>query len=446
MKWQLKFKKPAAVMLATTIFASLVVGCGSTTSNTDNTANKTSPSAKKVTIRFAHNWTGADPKAPFFEKKLTEYQQKHPEIDLKLEATAGEEHRTKIKVDATAGNLPDIFTYWLGPVNLKPLQNQLLDMDQYLAKSKTIKKEQYTDVAWSFFDLEGKKYGMPLEAFKGFFMANRELFKKYNLEYPKTYADLQKVAKVFNDNGIVPFSMGSKNGQPSHLFFSYLAYQFANGFEDAQKIPQTYQYSTDAVKKAAKAVAQMKKDGIFPKDTVANGDWGPQLSLYNEQKAAMVYEFPWMIGNVKPEIVDKSDMINFPALEGSTVDPTSYTIGAVALGLVINKKSFEDPAKQQALVDFADYINSDEVLGEVAKGGLFPAKQVELDPKTLSPLYAKAVEFTKNQKVWPHHEGYVPSSNAYSVVLSSLDELFAGFITPEQYTDKTQKALDKAKK
>lgn len=456
-----KLKKSASIVLATTLIAGLAAGCSDSDNGKGGSATpsaETSPSASpspsspgssgdKITIRFAYNWTGADPKASYFEGKLKEYEAKHPEISFKFEATPGEEHRTKIKVDTTAGNLPDIFTYWLGPVNLKPLvdANEILDMDEYLSKSDTVKKEQYTDIAWSFFDIGGKKYGLPLEAFKGFFMANRELFQKYNLEYPKTYDELTQVAKVFNDNGIVPFSMGSKNGQPSHLFFSYLAYQFQNGFDDAQKIPQTYQYDTDAVRKAAQAVAQMKADGIFPSDTVANGDWGPQLSLYNEEKAAMVYEFPWMIGNVKQEIVDKTDLIDFPALEGSVVDPSSYTIGAVAMGLLINRKSFEDPAKQQALVDFADFINSDEVLGEVAKGGLFPAKQMELDPSTLSPLYAKAMEFTKNQNVWPHHESYVPDSNAYSVILSSLDELFAGFVSPEDYVSKTQKALDKAK-
>lgn len=458
-----KIKKPILLTVAAALLGTAVAGCsgGKTDKGNDSqpsgqtapasasaTASPAASSGEKVTIRFAYNWTGADPKASYFESKLKAYQEQHPEVEIKLEATPGEEHRTKIKVDTTAGNLPDIFTYWLGPVNLKPLvdANEILDMDAYLAKSKSIKKDQYTDIAWSFFDIGGKKYGLPLEAFKGFFMANRELFKKFNLEYPKSYEDLKRVAKVFNDNGIVPFSMGSKNGQPSHLFISYLAYQFANGFEDAQQIPQTYKYDTEALRKAVQAVAQMKQDGIFPKDTVANGDWGPQLALYNEEKAAMVYEFPWMIGNVKPEIVDKSDLINFPALEGSTVDPASYTIGAVAMGLLINRHSFEDPKKQQALVDFADYLNSDEVLGEVAKGGLFPAKQMQLDPATLSPLYAKAMEFTKDQLVWPHHESYVPDSNAYSVILSSLDELFAGFISPDEYISKTQKALDKAKK
>ncbi len=445
----------AALFLLTAVLS----GCGSAnqqaSENKQNTpaageeTQKQAAPKDKPSIRFAYNWTGSDPKAPHFEPFIKEYAEKNKDAaEFKFEGTPGEEHRTKIKVDAAAGNLPDVFTYWLGQVNLQPLVNadSILDVSEYLKVSKTIKKEQFSDISWSFFDIGGKYYGIPAEAFKGFFLANKNLFAKYNLEYPKTYEELKAVAKVFNDNGIVPFSMGSKNGQPSHLFFSFLTYQFENGFKDAQAIPQTWKYNTDAVIKAARVVEDMKKNQIFQKDTIANGDWGPQLALYNEEKAAMVYEFPWMIGSFKPEIVEASECIDFPKLDGATVDPSTYTIGAVAMGICINKKAFEDPAKKDALVNFVDYLESDSLLGELAKGGLFPAKTVKLDPSTLSPLYAKAVAYTEKQNVYPHHESYVPDSNSYSVILNSLDELFAGAITADQYAEKTQKALDKAKK
>lgn len=165
-----KIRKPIALALTTLLIVAIAAGCSSGNSNTSSNSENSGTSSKesspaqnasapaegkKITLRFAYNWTGADPKASYFESKLKEYQAKHPEIEFKFEATPGEEHRTKIKVDTTAGNLPDIFTYWLGPVNLKPLvdANEILDMDEYLKKSKSIKKEQYTDIAWSFFEL-----------------------------------------------------------------------------------------------------------------------------------------------------------------------------------------------------------------------------------------------------------------------------------------------------
>ena len=73
--------------------------------------------------------------------------------------------------------------------------------------------------------IEGKKYGFPVEAFKGFFLANKTLFEKYNLKYSKTYAELNDVAKVFNQNGIVPINVGSKGGNPGHFFLDAVTYQ-----------------------------------------------------------------------------------------------------------------------------------------------------------------------------------------------------------------------------
>lgn len=54
--------------------------------------------------------------------------------------------------------------------------------------------------------VDGKEYSLPYSAlFQGVFY-NRDIFKKYNIEIPKTYAELMKAAATLKANGVTPFA------------------------------------------------------------------------------------------------------------------------------------------------------------------------------------------------------------------------------------------------
>lgn len=434
--------KKLSIAIAILTMGTLLGGCNKKVDPAASTSNG------KVTLRIAYNWTGSDPQAPYFEGMLKKFQEENKDtIDLKLEGTPGEDYRTKIKVDASAGNLPDVFTYWPGLANLKSMveANQLLDISEYLNASKEVKKDQFPASYWDFYNVQGKTYGIPVSCFKGFFIANKDLFAKYNQKIPQTWDEFLAVSKVFNDNGIIPLSMSSKGGQPSHLYYSFLAYQFDNGFKQAQDLTASHNFKTDSNLKAAQAIDQLRKLNVFPKDTMATGDWGPSLALYNDEKAAMIYEFPWMIGAIKPEIGNKSEFFAMPAVNGGIDKTSKYTIGAVNMGYVINKTSFEDTKKKDVIVKLVDYITSDKMFSELAKGGMPPAKTVKIDGSTLNPFFARFLDYTKDQEALSQHENFFSEPNGFTALLQGLDELFAGVSTPEQFIGKVQSAIDSSK-
>ena len=123
--------------------------------------------------------------------------------------------------------------------------------------------------------------------------------------------------------------------------------------------------------------------GIFPSDTIANGEWGPSLGLYNDEKAAMIYEFPWMVGHIKKDIGEKSVFFDMPAYNSDASKTANYTIGASNMGYIVSKKSFDDPKKQAALIKLLDFITSDEMFVELSKGGMPPAKNITIDKSVL---------------------------------------------------------------
>ena len=402
----------------------------------------------KVTLRIAYNWTGSDPQAPYFEGMLDRFAKENVDsINLVKEGVPGEDHRFKIKVDASSDNLADVMTYWPGIANLKPMvdANLLLDMDEYLRVSQTTAFDDFPEAFWDFYKINEKFYGIPVSSFKGFFLANKELFDTYGLSVPKTWNDFIEVSKVFKKNGVIPFAMGSKGGQPSHLYYSFLAYNFSQGYEENAAMLETWKFNTPSNIKAAKAIVEMKALGIFPSDTIANGEWGPSLGLYNDEKAAMIYEFPWMVGHIKKDIGEKSVFFDMPAYNSDTSKTANYTIGASNMGYIVSKKSFDDPKKQAALVKLLDFITSDEMFVELSKGGMPPAKNITIDKSVLDPMFARSLEYTQNQTALSQHENFFPAPEALSVFFDGLDELFAGAINADKFIENVQETLNSTK-
>ncbi len=392
----------------------------------------------KVKIRYAYQWTGD------FDEQMNAYAESvKDEYALELELTPGLDHKQKIQVDIAAGTTADVFQYWSYETNLKDLalNNIILDVDKYMAVSNNINRDDFTAGAWSATEVDGKNYGFPVSSFKGFFLANKALFDKYGLKLPESWDDLKEASVLFRKNGIIPLSMGSLKGDPGHLFFSSLAFQAIDGYQDAQALAVSKNFDTVANHRAANAIADLIEWQTMPGDTVTNGGWGPQTALYNSRKAAMIFSFPWKISDFDSDVVAESVLIPVPAITDAEVNPSGFTVGGISISNLINRNSFEDEEKRDALVSFTDYLLSDEVYTNVALNGKgFPAKILDL-PKGQNPLFDMVQQFTSHQDIYGIHEFFFPSLVSFDGYKSACDELYAGAVTPEEFIIKVQKGL-----
>ena len=152
---------------------------GASESEATSSSAPADAAGEKVTLRFTYNWTGGDTKAPYFEGAIAKYQEEHPDVEIVLRRNAGMEHQNKVKVDLASGNLADVMVYWTGASMLEPLldADAILDMADYFKVSTATKPDQWNDSAYTGSIIDGKTYVLPMESFKGFFVANKALFK-----------------------------------------------------------------------------------------------------------------------------------------------------------------------------------------------------------------------------------------------------------------------------
>jgi raffinose/stachyose/melibiose transport system substrate-binding protein len=399
------------------------------------------------TVRFAHLWPGSDGFGGNFNPGLQKFVQDNKSVaNYSVEVAQGDDLRNKIKIDLAANNLPDVFFYW-ALSSLKPMVDQglILDEKEYVAKSTALKWSDISQSAWDEYTTDGQHYwAIPATGFKDFTLVNKTIFQKYNLPYPKTYDDLLADAKVFSANGIVPLAVGSKGGNPAHFLFAEMYYQY--GTLDYMKKVGTGEtkFNDPLNTKVANIVLDMAKGGVFPKDTIGNGDFAPAVALYNDGKAAMILGQTWSIPNFKPDVVANSELIYYPKFKDAVHDPSTFTVGGVNNGWVINKKAFDDPKKQAAIVKLMDWLNSDQVVGWFAQSGQYVYKNIDMSKVQVPVLYSEVLQFTKNQAGLTNFWILMPDPVSQEVLSTTLDDLWAQNISAKGFVDKVQASVDKA--
>ena len=139
-------------------------------------------------------------------------------------------------------------------------------------------------------------------------------------------------------------------------------------------------------------------------------------------------------------------MIDAPKMPGAVNDPSTFVVGGTNCGLEVTKKAFNDPKKQAVLVDFIDFLCSDEILTEVAASGRWADKYMDMDWSRVSPLYKMVYQFEKGRKLWINLWSTMPDPTAQEVYSYGMDELWALATSPKDFIDKVQKSMDKALK
>jgi ABC-type glycerol-3-phosphate transport system substrate-binding protein len=404
-----------------------------------------SAETSKPTIRFAHMYTdGAF--GEFYKGLLESYVEANKDAaDIKVEAEQGDNLRNKIKIDLAANNLPDAFSYWaLSSLSAMIDTDQLLNIRDYLAESKTLKWESFPESVWNEFSPDGGKtiYGIPTTSSLDYFLYNKEIFDKYGLEAPTTMDKFMKAAEVLKANGIIPLAVGSKGGNPAHFFYAQLYYQYGS-FDYIKGITDgTNPFTCPETLKAAQLVLDMAAAGVFPTDPIGSGDFGPAVALYNEGKAAMIAAQAWSIVNFTDEIVDKSEIIYFPEFADAKYKTSEFTVGGVNNSFVINKASYNDPAKHDQLVKMLDEVCGEAVYQKWIDTGAMTSRAAKFDYSKSPKLFSKVNDFVAPLKGQTNFWILMPDPVSQEVFSTACDELWTQSITAEQFCAKVQKAID----
>ncbi|WP_036630621.1 extracellular solute-binding protein [Paenibacillus shenyangensis] len=433
-------KKALPIIVVLVVMLSLALsGCTSP----DNSASRSQGASNGQTvIKFMHLWPEGSSNAQYtiVNKIIQDYEKQHPDIKIQTEILGNDQYREKLKVLASSNELPDVGMTWSDGF-LKPyVEGQLFTpLDDVIDANL---KDNFIPGVKESYAIDGKTYGMPLELNISYIFYNKELFKKYNLQVPKTYSEFKNIVKTLNDNGVIPAAVGNKEGWPGSFWFMYLADRIGGPTLLTDVIHGKRSFDDPAIVKAAEEVQSLVDMNTFEKGNSGLSNDEAKGYFMNEQ-AAMFLTATWELPNytTSPDVPqafkDKIGYFKFPLYEGGKGTDINSYVGGPGVGLFVAENS---EVKEQAK-DFAAFLVKEWGDKSVTDAGVIPATKVDTAGKKLDPMYVEILKDLSSASNVTTYFDTQASPNVAELHHDLIAALFGKQITPQQFVQQTAAAL-----
>ena len=276
--------------------------------------------AEKVTLKMADphpdrtNTWGA-----VIEAINAEFKAANPGVEIVTESYPDQPYQEKIKIYATAKQLPDVFKYWTFTSLLKPLVegNFVVPLDR-----ATFEKFGYLAGALDSNVYGGKLYGIPVSGDLWVIYYNKKLFQDAGVDkLPTTIQELKALVPKFKAKGIIPMTTDGKDAWPLCITFDNLAWRISGDPTLPQKaIDRKIKFTDPVFVKAATELQNLVKAGVFQDDLMVS-DYGAARNLFGQGKAAMFLMGSWELGlptdnSFSDEFKSNVDAFKFPLIDG----------------------------------------------------------------------------------------------------------------------------------
>lgn len=392
-------------------------------------------SGEKVKLSVWHLWTtDADANAKSFSKVLEMYKKDHPNVEIEIDASENEAYKTKIKTAMAANEGPDVFFSW-GAGFAKPFVDagQVLPLEEYLTPEQ---KEKLLPSQTSNLTYGNKLYGLPFVSWVGVLYCNKEIFDQNNVKIPETYDDLLAAAKAFNAKGIVPMSVGAKDGWPLMFFQNILALRTAGAKASNDALDGAASFKQPEFTQSAQLLSDLVKAKVFDEGSLAFTEDEAKMSFLNGE-VPMHYIGSWFAGEVQDEktslIKDKVVAKNFPSFANGKGDKDEFLGGAIDCFMVNNNTQHKKEA-----AEFVAYVTEHMARESFLLGAGVPAWKIDTTGETIDPLVQQIVDLANGSKGFVLAWDTKLSGEAAEKHKTLVQEVFSGTKTPDQFVEEME--------
>jgi raffinose/stachyose/melibiose transport system substrate-binding protein len=376
------------------------------------------------------------------EQINTEFKAANPGVEIVTESYPDQPYQQKIKIYATAKQLPDVFKFWSFTSLLKPLIDggfvEPLDRGEF-------EKLEYLPGALDSNVYNGKLYGIPVSADLWVIYYNKKLFKDAGVERPPgTLDDLIALGERFKAKNIVPMVTDGKDAWPLCVTFDQLAWRISGDATlPAKALARKARFTDPVFVQAATELMRMVKAGLFQDDLMVS-DYGAARNLFGQGRAAMYIMGSWELGlgadkTFSPEFRANVDAFKFPLLAGGKgkIDDLfawyggNYVVSASSKNKVLGKKYLQFYARRFPALAWD-------------KQAAMPAQRV--DARAGDTTVARTLlRIASEAKATSGTASLDRSTPRFKDDMeNAMRELASGLISPEAFTKKVDAAAERA--
>lgn len=354
-------KKLMSALLAFTLAATTLVGCGGTSAPSETstaTGTDTSTAAEQVTLKWAL-WDIAA--VPYYQPLIDAYKEVNPNVTIEMVDLGSTDYQTQLTTQLAGGaNDLDIIT-----VKDMPCYATLVDLEMVepLNDMNATDPSMYGGLLEQI-TVDGKYYALPFRSDFWVMFYNKDLFDKAGVEYPTndmTFEEYDALARQLTSGE------GSEKVYGTHHHTWRGSVQLFGILEGNTVVDGSY----DFLKPAYEMILAQQNDGIcMDYATLKTGTIHYSGVFFNNQVATMPmgsWFLATQIDKVKTgeSLATNWGMVKFPHPEGVEAGTTPGNM--TCLG--INSKS----ANKEAAADFVNFVCGEAGAEVVAKTGTIPA-------------------------------------------------------------------------
>ncbi|WP_438351323.1 ABC transporter substrate-binding protein [Paenibacillus sp. FA6] len=432
----MKIKKSATLLISVLMVMSLVLAAcgGNNNSKNESNVSTTKPDKVKTVTIFQFKTEIVEG----LNELKVEFEKEYPNIKLDIQTVGGgADYGASLKTKFASGDAPDIFSN--GGYN---------EMEMWLDKLEDLSDQPWVNdlipLAAEPMTKDGKVYGMPMNLEGYGYVYNKDLFAQAGItETPKTYTELEAVAKTLQAAGITPFANAYQEwwlmgNQGISVAFAQQpdTDAFINGLNDGSA-------SIVGNEKFDNFAKLMKLTVDYGNKNPLTTDYNTQVTMFANGEAAMMQEGNWaqtMIDGINPDM--NIGVLPMP-LSDDAAESDKLTIGVPA-NLVINKDS---ESKEEAKTFLNWFVTSD--MGKeyiVNKFKFIPAlSTIKATPEEMGAIGTDLYKYIDADKIIGLQSSKFPDGVAQEFG-SVIQKFVAGQADVQEWETSMQAAWDKLKK
>jgi raffinose/stachyose/melibiose transport system substrate-binding protein len=276
------------------------------------------PPARPLNLRFATSYAGVHPMAKAVRTVLDGFTRDYPTISISIEETPGNDHQTKIKLDASADRMPDLFNYWrLDPgfgLDQVARAGKVGDLTAW-TKSDPFFTGLFDDYSWRTAALDGKVYGIPAVMFHVMFLANKAVFDRAGVPLPTDWASLVSAVKALSAKGELPWAISIGNDSQGGRIYNYVVNRMV-GNPRALRMHSGQEPIAVPEMVAAATLLRELVVGHTAADAISINNDAVYAKYVNAGRGALIIDGSWITPNIKPEIQETIVLLRFPSVPG----------------------------------------------------------------------------------------------------------------------------------
>ena len=377
--------KAGTAGIAVAALALTLAACGSDGGDTDtDTSTNDSEATTDLSAELTW-WDTSDPdnEAPAYDELIKKFNEEYPDITIKHEVVPFDQTQNKFKTAAEADSgAPDVLR---AEVAWTP---EFASLGYLYALDGTAALENnFLETPLSSNVYEDKTYGVPQVTDTLGLMYNKALFEKAGLDPeapPTTWDEVREAAKALKTKAKVDGLYINSGG------YFLLPFLYGEGADIVDTDAQTITVNSPEAVKGIETAQSLVEDGTAVKPT-ANDPYGTMMTLFKEQKVAMIINGPWEVAGI-------SDDPKFGGIENLGVAPVPA--GSAGQGAPVGGHNYVvysgmDDQKAEAAAAFIAFMSSAESEAFIADElGLLPGNADSYDMVTNErvALWADAME------------------------------------------------------